>query len=145
MKVIESQNKQKEEVIAFAKMTETREAKRVQAAIIIQRAYRRYCFRKHELRRLSTRNSQRRERDEYHQKEKAEIFRRTMLIKKVQRFWRARQEARKNGTVITNPFRSSIDSFKKSRSFKGLYGPENTVKYAEDVTCVACKQKLAAR
>lgn len=31
-----------------------------------------------------------------------------MLIKKVQRFWRARQEARKSGSTISNPFKSTL-------------------------------------
>lgn len=73
------------------------------------------------------------------------MFRKNMLIRKVQRFWRARRQARKQGTTIENPFQASIDSFKRSKSFKGLYGPENTVQYSEDITCITCGDKLATR
>ena len=85
------------------------------AAILIQRAWRRRRFRKNELARIQVRNMKRRQvqQEEFDQRKK--LFRETYLVKKIQKWWRARREARLRGTAVTNPFKSPL-SFSKTLS-----------------------------
>lgn len=53
---VNHENKVKEDADVAAKMEEEREAQRVKAAILIQRAYRRFRYRRQELKRLQERN-----------------------------------------------------------------------------------------
>lgn len=53
---VHHENKVKEDADVAAKMEEEREAQRVKAAILIQRAYRRFRYRRQELKRLQERN-----------------------------------------------------------------------------------------
>lgn len=55
-----------------------------------------------------------------------------MLVKKVQRYWRARRSG-------TNPFKGAM--FKKSKS--GLYGQAETIELNEKVDCFTCKNQRA--
>ena len=56
-----------------------------------------------------------------------------MLVKKVQRFWRAKRRG------AANPFKGAM--FKVSRS--GLYGPSETVLMPSEVDCAKCKNETA--
>lgn len=80
---VKTENKMKEDADVAAKMEEDREAQRVKAAILIQRAYRRFRYRRQELKRLQERNQLRRQKTEFQQKEKADMFRKNMLIRRV--------------------------------------------------------------
>jgi hypothetical protein len=69
----------------------------------------------------------------------AAAFREMFLIKKIQRWVRARNAARKQGTVATNPFLSSFRSSKNGdspdRITEIINRGRNMVSLDEDATC----------
>ena len=97
------------------------ELRRFKAALAIQRAWRRHKYRREEYLRLQKRNSLRREKAASELDEQRKIFRTNMLVKKIQRYWRAKK-AKLSG--VANPFKGAM--FKSSR--KGLYGMGETIR-----------------
>ncbi len=71
--------------------------------------------------RLQKRNSLRREKAASELDEQRKIFRTNMLVKKIQRYWRAKK-AKLSG--VANPFKGAM--LKSSR--KGLYGMSETIR-----------------
>ena len=113
------------------------ELRRFKAALAIQRAWRRHKYRREEYLRLQKRNSLRREKAEVEIEEQRKIFRTNMLVKKIQRYWRAKQQAKLSG--VTNPFKGAM--FRSSK--KGLYGMSETIRLATQVDCATCKCEVA--
>lgn len=119
----------------------------MKAALMIMNAYRRYQFRKNEILRIQNRNQERRQKSDLMRHQQAEVMREAYLVRKIQRWIRARAKARKEGTVAENPFMSSFKSSQKSLSPQRLntilYKGKSTVEMQEDAICIKCKDKTA--
>lgn len=61
-----------------------------------------------------------------------------MLVKKIQRFWRAKKQAKLTG--VANPFKGAM--FKSSK--KGLYSMGETIRLETQVDCATCKCEVAS-
>ena len=88
--------------------------------------------------RLQKRNTLRREKASVELEEQRKIFRTNMLVKKIQRFWRAKKQAKLTG--VANPFKGAM--FKSSK--KGLYSMGETIRLETQVDCATCKCEVAS-